>query len=195
MSAIVLRKQYVTDEDGNQIGVILPIADYLVIEPLLRLRKSKPESVQAQRQKRMTRAAEIMQEEYAIDTELTAFTALDGKSLWSRILKSNCWYSSPHTRHEVFWNQNMEERYLEVTFRKGRPFAAYYYLPRAPGEKSVRTEKAGVGFLVDYGSSGRPIGIEITAPKEISLGAINDILATLNLHPAEQNDFAPLLAA
>ena len=85
--------------------------------------------------------------------------------------------------------------YLEVTFRKGEPFAAYFYLPRNPGEKSVRTEKAGAGVVIDYGNSGRPVGIEITAPENISLGAINKILAGLNLHPAEQDGFAPLLAA
>jgi len=39
----------------------------------------------------------------------------------------------------------MRARYLEVTFRKGKPFAAYFYLSRNLGEKSVRTEKAGGG--------------------------------------------------
>jgi hypothetical protein len=81
MSATVVHKQYVTDEEGNHIGVILPIADYLVIEPLLRQRESKPELAEAQRQKRMERAVEIMQEEYATDKELTAFTALDGEDI------------------------------------------------------------------------------------------------------------------
>jgi hypothetical protein len=81
MSATVVHKQYVTDEEGNHIGVILPIADYLVIEPLLRQRESKPELAEAQRQKRLERAVEIMQEEYATDKELTAFTALDGEDI------------------------------------------------------------------------------------------------------------------
>ena len=89
----------------------------------------------------------------------------------------------------------MKKRYLEVTFRRGKPFAAYYYLPRTPGEKSVRTEKVGAGFLIDYGQSGRPIGIEITAPENINLRLINEIMGRLNLSPAEQADFAPLLAA
>ena len=31
----------------------------------------------------------------------------------------------------------MKERYLEVTFRHGRPIAAYYYLPRSADQKSV----------------------------------------------------------
>lgn len=59
----------------------------------------------------------------------------------------------------------------------------------------MRIEKAGAGFSIDYGQSGRPIGIEITAPDNISLQVINEILAKLNLGPAKQEDFASLLAA
>jgi uncharacterized protein YuzE len=89
----------------------------------------------------------------------------------------------------------METRYLEVTFRKGKPFAAYFYLSRNPDEKSFRTEKAGGGILIDYGKSGRPIGIEIIDPNKINLHAINEILSRLNLNPAEPKDLAPLMAA
>ena len=89
----------------------------------------------------------------------------------------------------------MKKRYLDVTFHKGKPLAAYYYLPRITGEKSVRTEKAGAGFLIDYGQSGRPIGIEITAPESISRRTINEILDKLNLNPAQKEGLAPLLAA
>lgn len=35
--------------------------------------------------------------------------------------------------------------YLKVTYRNGRPLAAYYYLPRRDGDKSVRTERADGG--------------------------------------------------
>jgi len=89
----------------------------------------------------------------------------------------------------------MKERYLEVTFRKGKPFAAYFYLPRNPGEKSVGTKKAGAGILIDYDKSGRPIGIEIIDPAKINLHVINEILSKLNLNLAEQKDLAPLVAA
>ena len=33
----------------------------------------------------------------------------------------------------------MQERYVEITFRKGKPLAAYVYLPRRVGVKSART--------------------------------------------------------
>ncbi len=79
MSLTLLSKQFVTDENGKQIGVILPMADYLLVESLLRQHQPKPVSAREQRQKQLQRAVEIMYEEYAKDAELTAFTALDGE--------------------------------------------------------------------------------------------------------------------
>lgn len=89
----------------------------------------------------------------------------------------------------------MKDRYLEITFRKGKPVAAYLYLPRAPGAKSQRTEKAGNGLLIDYGEAGEPIGIEITAPDQISADVLNEVLARLNVRPVEPSEVSPLLAA
>jgi len=79
MNSIAPNKQFVTDENGNQIGVILPMADYLLIEPFLRARRSKPETARENRRYKLQRAAGIMREEYSNDSELTAFTALDGE--------------------------------------------------------------------------------------------------------------------
>ena len=79
MSLTLLRKQYVIDEEGNHIGVILPMADYLTIEPLLRQREKKMLSAREHRHKRLQLAAEVMREEYAKDKDLTMFTALDGE--------------------------------------------------------------------------------------------------------------------
>jgi uncharacterized protein YuzE len=89
----------------------------------------------------------------------------------------------------------MNEPYLEVTFRRGRAFAAYLYLPRQADEKSASTKRVEPGMVVDFGPSGNPIGIEITAPGQISLSAINAVLQDLGLSPVTQTDLAPLLAA
>jgi hypothetical protein len=35
----------------------------------------------------------------------------------------------------------MKQPYLEVTFRHGRPVAAYYSLPRDAGQKSAKTRR------------------------------------------------------
>ena len=89
----------------------------------------------------------------------------------------------------------MKEPYLEITFRHGRPLAAYLYLPREGNERSARTEQAAPGLLVDFAAGGRPIGLEITAPGEVSPATINRVLADLGLSTLSDADLAPLRAA
>ncbi len=89
----------------------------------------------------------------------------------------------------------MKEPYLEVTFRRGRPMAAYYYLPRRPGQKSYRSVRIEPGMVVDLGRSGKPIGIEITAPSLVSQTTLNRVLKQYGLPPAKPADLAPLKAA
>jgi hypothetical protein len=54
----------------------------------------------------------------------------------------------------------MTERSLQVTYRKGRPFAAYLHLSHETGQKSVRTVPASDGLVVvDYAANAQPIGV------------------------------------
>jgi len=89
----------------------------------------------------------------------------------------------------------MSKPYLEVTFRNGKPLAAYLYLPRSPGDRSFRTEKASPGMVVDYTKDGKPIGVEITAPTKISATDLNHVLDGLGLPSISDVDVAPLKAA
>ena len=89
----------------------------------------------------------------------------------------------------------MKEPYLEVTFRHGRPLAAYYYLPRRPGQKSHRTRRVEPGLVIDFARGGQPIGIEITAPGKLSLAALNRVLREFGFPAASRDDLAPVLAA
>jgi hypothetical protein len=89
----------------------------------------------------------------------------------------------------------MKETYLEVTFRHGRAIAAYLYLGRNPGEKSSRTKRVEPGMVIDFNSAGRAIGIEFTAPGQVSLPVLNQVLADLGISPMTQADLAPLKAA
>jgi hypothetical protein len=89
----------------------------------------------------------------------------------------------------------MKEPYLEVTYRHGRPLAAYVYLPREPGERSVRSSRAPLGMVVDFDRNGRPIGIELTAPGEVTLAALNEVLHDLGLPSLTAADVEPLRAA
>jgi uncharacterized protein YuzE len=89
----------------------------------------------------------------------------------------------------------MRGRYLEVTFRKGRPIAAYLYLPRRGAERSARVTKASPNLLIDYNAQGKAIGIEIPAPGKVNLMALNRVLARLGQPRLGPEDLAPLMAA
>jgi hypothetical protein len=88
----------------------------------------------------------------------------------------------------------MNSRYLEITYRRGKPVAAYFYLPRRPGDVSTRTVSGEAGLVTDYTADGRPIGIEITSPSVLTLSSLNAALAAAQQPPAAPDDIAPLLA-
>jgi hypothetical protein len=89
----------------------------------------------------------------------------------------------------------VNQRYLDVTFRNGKPVAAYLYLPREADGTSARAERREGGLLIDYAEDDRPIGIEITAPQSLSLAALNRVLADLDQQPATDEELALLAAA
>lgn len=89
----------------------------------------------------------------------------------------------------------MKRVYLEVAYRKGKPIAAYYYLPRKDGDRSARTERADGGLVVDYSSDQRPIGIEITSQDRLNLSVLNRLLASLGQPSAAAEELGPLAAA
>ena len=84
---------------------------------------------------------------------------------------------------------------LQVTYRKGRPIAAYLYLPRRAGDKAKSTKEPIEGLLVDYAADGRPIGIEIRSPGHVSVDQVNQILEQIGLEPIQPEELSPLQAA
>ena len=89
----------------------------------------------------------------------------------------------------------MKNAYLNVTYRHGRPIAAYYHLPRRAGDVAAETAQAGEGMLIDYAVDGRPIGIEITEPTLLDPVYFDRLLSSLGYEPAARQDLAPLVAA
>jgi hypothetical protein len=90
----------------------------------------------------------------------------------------------------------MTERSLQVTYRKGRAFAAYLHLSHATGEKSARTVASPDGLLiVDYSAAGTALGVEITAPQAVPLDRLNQLLAELGEPPLAEQDYRPVRAA
>ncbi len=88
----------------------------------------------------------------------------------------------------------MRDRYLEVTYRKGKPLAAYLHLPHDVGAKAARTEKKSDALLVDFTADGKPLGVEIASPSSVSAADVNAVLTSLGLAALDENDLAPLAA-
>ena len=89
-------------------------------------------------------------------------------------------------------------RYLEVTYRKGKPLAAYLYLPRRDGDTAARSEPFAPpsdGLVVDFAPDGRAIGIEVLSPSTLTLAALNRALSALHQPAASDRDLRPLAPA
>lgn len=90
----------------------------------------------------------------------------------------------------------MTERSLQITYRKGRPFAAYLHLSHETGERSARMVPSALGLLVvDYAANGQAIGVEITAPTAVSLERLNNLPAELGESPLAEHEYAPIRVA
>jgi len=90
----------------------------------------------------------------------------------------------------------MTERSIQVNYRKGRAFAVYLHLAHPTGERSAKMTPSSDGLLVvDHGATGRPVGIEITAPQSVSLERLNQLLADLGETPMAEQDYKPVRAA
>ena len=90
----------------------------------------------------------------------------------------------------------MTERSLQVTYRKGRAFAAYLHLSHPTGQKSAKTVASPDGrLIVDYRETGRPVGVEITAPQAVPLERLNELLTNLGEAPVAEHEYKPVRAA
>jgi uncharacterized protein YuzE len=84
---------------------------------------------------------------------------------------------------------------LKVTYRRGRPIAAYVYLPRQVGDRVATTERLDAAVLVDRAADGRAIGIEIVDPSQCGPDRVMGILQSLGQPEVDRDDFQPLAAA
>jgi hypothetical protein len=73
--------------------------------------------------------------------------------------------------------------------------AAYFYLPRQPGERSQATKRFEHGLVVDFAPSGRAIGVEITSPRTTTLAQLNEALASVGVPSATIDEVSPVVAA
>lgn len=87
------------------------------------------------------------------------------------------------------------KHHLVVTYRRGRPLAAYLHLSSPRGARAVRTEQAGPDLMVDFSADGVPIGVEIVSPRAVTVAAVNEVLSRLGFDLVSKDDLAPLQAA
>ncbi|HEV2296023.1 MAG TPA: hypothetical protein VGR35_19415 [Tepidisphaeraceae bacterium] len=85
-------------------------------------------------------------------------------------------------------------RYLQVTYRQGKPLAAYLYLDRRPDDTAARTQQHGT-WLLDYAADGRTIGVEFTSVGPVDLAELNRLLAAADQPALSVLDVRPLEAA
>ncbi|MBC8554484.1 MAG: DUF2283 domain-containing protein [Candidatus Brocadiales bacterium] len=86
----------------------------------------------------------------------------------------------------------MKDRYLEITFRKGKPLAAYLYLTGKKGTQCAKTIKIDEGLIADYDQDGVPVGLEIISPATASVQQIKDALEKIHVEPIDEYELAPL---
>ena len=84
--------------------------------------------------------------------------------------------------------------FLEVSYRKGKPFAGYLYLSAARPRTPCRTEEIRPGVLIDTGEDGEPLGIEFLSPGSVTLDDLRAIEAHLRGARLQREDLRPILA-
>ncbi len=89
----------------------------------------------------------------------------------------------------------MNRIFLKVTYRHGRPLAAYVQLPRKPGDSTVKTERVDDVLLVDRTADNRPMGVEITDPSRFDPDRLLELLRNLGQGEIDRADLLPLMAA
>jgi uncharacterized protein YuzE len=83
---------------------------------------------------------------------------------------------------------------VQITYRRGKPLAAYIYMPSRGERRSVRTEEVRPNLLIDYAEDGTVLGIEVLSLKLSS----EDIYAAFDhvgLNRPDPRELRPILDA
>ena len=81
--------------------------------------------------------------------------------------------------------------YLEISFRHGRPFAAYLHCQS--GKAVGASHNLGNGLVLDVGEDHSIVGLEITSPSQTSTRQVCQVLAEHGLI-IDEADVTPLVA-
>ena len=84
---------------------------------------------------------------------------------------------------------------LQITYRRGRPFAAYIYLDQASTGRVARSEAVAPEIVVDYDDESNPLGVEIASPEGTTLDEILKVFDRLGIDRPDLSELDPLVAA
>lgn len=84
---------------------------------------------------------------------------------------------------------------LQMTYRNGRPVAAYIGLGRALHETSVRSEEVSPELVVDFGADGQPLGIEVIDPVTTTPAELYGVFDSLGVPRPSPRALSPLTPA
>jgi len=84
---------------------------------------------------------------------------------------------------------------LQITYRGGRPFAAYIYLDGAAQGVVHRSQEIVPEIVVDFDVDSKPVGVEIVSPEATGLDEILSVFDSLGLARPERQELNPLVAA
>ncbi len=84
---------------------------------------------------------------------------------------------------------------LQVTYRGGRPLAAYLSLTSNGTRMVDRSEEFGDDLVVDYAADGSPLGLEILSPATVNVEQVWSVFDRLGLDRPTASELSPLSAA
>ena len=85
----------------------------------------------------------------------------------------------------------MTTPYLEISFRHGRPFAAYVHC--AAPQPVASSRSLGHGLVLDLDQNGIVLGVEVTDPQHVTADTIVEVMKHHGVS-ISRTDLAPLAA-
>ena len=88
----------------------------------------------------------------------------------------------------------MKHPFLEVSYRKGKPFAGYLHLTEPSAVGSCRTEELRPGILLDIAPDGEAMWIEFLSPGKVKPDDLQAIRERFGEGQVAVADLAPIMA-
>ena len=82
--------------------------------------------------------------------------------------------------------------YLEVTYRRGKPLAAYLYCVSAEEADVASTRRVHPALVADFAKDGSLIGVEIVYPSRITRTELLQVLRELHVTEVTEEELAPI---